>query len=612
MGRKANYEDEKVNGSCDLIDFFPVWLDISATLSNYPPANGITYNLHCPANALRFVYTDLSRTNAGDYLTKEVASWPPVHSLSKAGTIRIPESEEGITLDTDFLNLIAAEPDKGVLIMEAVDALASGSLVITVVSNDTILSYAELPLCLTGVEDMYRVKNLRPSGLGGRDLLDNPPNRPDAETSGKDFVFVHGYNVSPIGGRAAQAEVFKRMHQSGFNGRFWGVLWYGDVRTDLIQSHYHNSVIEAFAVAPKLRAFLTDRRCFSSPPDLAAHSLGNGVVGAALNDAPHGGQIISNYFALDAAMALEAFGDNSKDTNMVFSGDIKMNLLSPDYKWKDYPEDSWASEWHTLFGASDHRRELTWRNRCTGAVDRVSSAYNFYSSSEEVLRVNENEWGYWQAIKPAGCNSWQIQELYKGQNRWLPEWIAGGSSPYCGWGLTKNGSSTNVFIGFPFWIPEIRSPEWVAQQLANNSSGYKAALRRDPLFRSEPQILFSSDGSAFVNGKVNLYKSLLDYAPDSVGEVRIRDYLLAKAFPARTRPMGSAPIAPGLRWTDNYDMASSDQVNENGLMLHGWPRTTKYNDLPEWRHSDFKDVAYIYVQELYKTWVQICEPRRAE
>ena len=46
---------------------------------------------------------------------------------------------------------------------------------------------------------------------------------------------------------------------------------------------------------------------------------------------------------------------------------------------------------------------------------------------------------------------------------------------------------------------------------------------------------------------------------------------------------------------------------DEGLMLHGWPRDTYYNNILEWRHGDFKDVAYVYVQELYKKWVELSE-----
>jgi len=71
--------------------------------------------------------------------------------------------------------------------------------------------------------------------------------------------------------------------------------------------------------------------------------------------------------------------------------------------------------------------------------------------------------------------------------------------------------------------------------------------------------------------------------------------------------MGSTPTKPVARFTKNFDMAADDP-DKGGLMLHGWPRTKwddRYNGKPPWWHGDYKDVAYIYVQELYKKWVEL-------
>lgn len=36
LAQKPNYADKKVNGTCDLIDFFPVWVDLNQVLAVYP------------------------------------------------------------------------------------------------------------------------------------------------------------------------------------------------------------------------------------------------------------------------------------------------------------------------------------------------------------------------------------------------------------------------------------------------------------------------------------------------------------------------------------------------------------------------------------------------
>ncbi len=133
----ANYEDKKVNGRSDLTDFFPVWLDISSVLTSYPVGSGIEYRLRQADSALQFIYTDLSNTNAGDYLITEIAFCGPAFCQNVRDSDTIKVTAEGIVLDSVFLDRIAASPDKGVLIMEAV-GLSTAPLVLEVVSNGTV------------------------------------------------------------------------------------------------------------------------------------------------------------------------------------------------------------------------------------------------------------------------------------------------------------------------------------------------------------------------------------------------------------------------------------------------------------------------------------------
>ena len=65
----ANYGDDVVNGRGDLLDFFAVWLDIKPILDLVPPGDDSEYKLRHDDGALRFVYTDLSKGQAGQYLT---------------------------------------------------------------------------------------------------------------------------------------------------------------------------------------------------------------------------------------------------------------------------------------------------------------------------------------------------------------------------------------------------------------------------------------------------------------------------------------------------------------------------------------------------------------
>src|SRR5690606_34599382 len=100
----------------------------------------------------------------------------------------------------------------------------SKPLVLELRTNNQVFARAELPLSITGVEQMFRQKNLIQTVLtnstaGWPDRLSDAdvPNEPD--TNDKNFVFLHGYNVNPNQARGAFAETFKRLYWSGSHAK---------------------------------------------------------------------------------------------------------------------------------------------------------------------------------------------------------------------------------------------------------------------------------------------------------------------------------------------------------------------------------------------------------
>ena len=156
---------------------------------------------------------------------------------------------------------------------------------------------------------------------------------PDSECNQKNFVFVHGYNVNAQQARGWQSELFKRMYWSGSHAKFWGVTWYGS-ETQLfgkVTTNYHINVQHAFATVPALWNFLQPLGEIT----IAAHSLGNMIVSAMLTDhADNPNPMIKKYFMIDAAVAIEAYGDAAKDLNM------------DHIYWDGYDERLMAAEWH--------------------------------------------------------------------------------------------------------------------------------------------------------------------------------------------------------------------------------------------------------------------------
>jgi hypothetical protein len=105
-----------------------------------------------------------------------------------------------------------------------------------------------------------------------------------------------------------------------------------------------------------------------------------------------------------------------------------------------------------------------------------------------------------------------------------------------------------------------------------------------------------------VSGTVSNYASYLDYTSDDtdldISNVLVRDWLLAKAFPSRTGPMGSAK---NKEWDDdrNYDM--SDPNSNKTLMTDSdnWFDDDKYLGRATWHHSDWKNAPYVHVYKLF-------------
>lgn len=268
--------------------------------------------------------------------------------------------------------------------------------------NGAIVYAVALPLELVPVEEMFGHKNLR--AIAG--ATDGDPDRsvdiaPETgklkvganqeigrqpycmQRVDKSLVWLHGYNNSPADARATFAEVFKRFFHAGLTGRFYGVTWYGDPPAPFSTSHYHKAVVNAFATAGAYKNFID---AIPGATSIAAHSLGNMVVGSAIQD--HNLENFARYFAIDAAVALEAYGATAVDESMIQVDDwlSYWQYTGVDTEGNPVAGDKvLASEWHTLFTPSDNRSKLTWRKRLgTVPTDKV---YNFYSNTEDVLRA---------------------------------------------------------------------------------------------------------------------------------------------------------------------------------------------------------------------------------
>lgn len=611
-GRNPNFADDKVNGRSDMLDFFPVMIDLSSLLARLPPEKwtDLEVRLKHPHNAVNAVYTDLSPTTAGDFhITPMTSGFGP--SLGNPPhTALVERMRDGeLRLNATFLDHLAHHGGKGILLLEGTAKTTEPVTLEVIYGNSRIT--ATLPLHLDGVEAMYRWVNVRDAG-GGQVLSPSrtasPAGLPDAVTNNRNFVFIHGYNVGEIESRAWFAEVFKRLYQSGSNAKFTALTWYGNQsqapewmnipdleieRQNGDDLHilvgagiggssldYHENACLAFKAAGEVAT-----ACNALPGQkiIAAHSLGNMIASSAIAD--HRLRM-EKFFLIDAAVPVEAYDDGAAKVNS-FSMDAPWRYMRP-AGWKDYDDKTylWASEWYQRFPPYDGRSTLTWRGRF--ATIPKAKMVNYYSSGEEVL----DNWNHLYDDPPMGRPfAWCTQERVKGTLTAFGSSLASiifsgklGSVMEGGWGF-------NDFYYTPTLneqgIPGIR-----------HLVPGKNQARNIPFFTP-----FEPCGGLNVN------------RPGAAGSRAAKDpdyraRLLADGIPALSYAAGKNPIT-GLKG-NNFDL----NIKVKGVdKLKFWPPSVddnqfkaydsnEYNNKNRWLHNDLRMVSFYQNYLFYKDMME--------
>ena len=533
----GNASDAVVNGRCDLPDFFPLWLDVGPILNLVPEEYPLRFVLCHNGDALNFAYSDLARQQAGSYLTNEMSVYGPSFNGPAHQAAVEQVTIEGNEISDTFLQNIAANSDKGIVLMEGSEA-SSYSLTLEIHQGSQMLCEVQMPLRISNIEGFYRWINLR--HITGGDETDltatsNPFNNPDNQSNGKHVVYIHGFNVGESDARAAASEVFKRLYWSGSRAMFTALTWQGDETPGILPPvvYYHADVINAFQTAPHMAS---EVEALPGEIYLVAHSLGNMVSSSAIVD--HG-LTPERFFMLDAAVAMEAYK----------SSEIYVDELRPSF-WQSYSNRIWSSEWHHLFDESDGRSQLTWRGR----FGDIPQAVNYYSSGEEVLN---NNYPPSELVIPRAEKSWVFQEQIKGGV--LPAILFGVDS-HGGWGFNPQYQTYNE----PPYAPFVNTiPDYM--------------LRTTPVFKPLYDLyLYTTNGSTISTN------------------YEVRAKLLAEAFPAMSRATGRNEV-------DDRFGGANNNIDMMTTMISGWPaeRITQDDPNGRWFHGDYKDVAYLFVRKLY-------------
>ncbi len=418
--RDPDWNDSKVNGYRDLIDFTPVFMDVS-TIQMLPEKirNNLSFKLRHDSEAVNVVWTGLSKSSLRLFQRGTVNNCGRNLDESSYEAETEEVESDGINVpDALAAQMRTASTDKGVAFIEGCLPVDAPLMLDIYYGEDKKVVTGELPLHLSSVEAMYRWLNSR--GLSGEGVdfpsrLGEPPNRPDSETSDRHLVFVHGANVTQDGARGWAAEIFKRMWQSGMTAKFTAVTWRSDIGSD---ANYQENVSNAFFTASAIAQQIKD---LPGAKVLMAHSLGNMVCSSVIQDY----ELVPDcYLMCNSAVPAEAYDSDSS---------LRVpQLVHPE--WVEYPTNSWASCWHWLFRnePNDDRRLLGWPGRFSNVAQY---AFNFYSTGDEVLELapvsnigaftgvgRTNSWGHL---------SWHKQELFKGRGG------IGGTS-WSGWSIDEN------------------------------------------------------------------------------------------------------------------------------------------------------------------------------
>lgn len=606
-GRQVDFANFHIDGIRDLVDFFPLFLDIQPLIEALPPEKGYTYSLKHEGKAFAFAELpfhdpmgDPNHDGPGSILRN--TSVARAHQNLEVALM----NSSGAKLSSQMLECIRTE-NRGILLVEALFATDQPITLKVEDENGDLVAEVEFPVQTSDVENMFRMLNLsdatgaaitEPSRMG------EPPNWPDTSTNSNALCLIHGFesNLGNSGNqkdaRGFHSELFKRFHQFGSNAKYVGITWNGtgaNTNAPEILNDYHAAAVSAFRTSAELA------RIHELLPDsniqIVAHSLGNLVTSNAI---AHEGFNPSHYYMMNAAVPIEAF-DAAQTNGIGKQAEEMAKWMTHDF-WKPYYDRGlhklFASEWHTLFEVGDARSDLTWKSR----FEHVNSiaTYNFYSTGEDVLENPDQR-------ETAGRNLVYVTD--RPRHVWVWQEIAKGRgvvaslafhNRHGGWDLNaRQADLERIGVYDPSALLEDYQPLNPQEASEALTSG---ALTDEEL----AQIGFFG---RFRDSNRNLWLDL--YGPIEEGEQLEGNsatksnssaiaadkhnawYLLSTAIPARSYAVGANHLnSLGDR---NYNMNSLYQKQ-------GWPdeRAEKH-----WRHDDFWTLAPNFVYGVYEKIIEL-------
>lgn len=548
MEKGGNCTDDHINGYSDIVDLTPLWIDLSNVFPEGSDHLKPMVEWIVESDCYKGVWTLLTRDAAKLFRSTQISTCGPQFKQElQDATTCVLEGKTGILPETLSKLMMASSGDgnsNGVLLLEGSQEGSKLEILGRFKESQHPICRGSLKTKVSPVTDMIRWMNLRgitsdEKDTGRKsDYEDEPKNRPDGECMQYDdrhFIFIHGYNINKDEALGWSCEVFKRLWQSGYRGRFTGVDWYGDksqfnLGVTTFAPNYWGNVTHAFCTAAGLKAGCDK---LEGRKNLVAHSLGNILMCSAVID-EHLTNGVDRCYMLNAAVPIQAFSSEPHKSGVMIDED-----------WTKTDDEFFSANWFHLFQPPDFRSKLNWIARFKG----IKKGISLYSETENVLRDT--------APRPV----WKWQELWKGN---LASKLFD-----CEVGWSQNSFHSSIWEDL--WNSDSTSLSLRAGRLTEEQK------TTEPLFKK------------FVTRGRELH-SLEKYCfpkAQNLEEKRLRAQILGHAIPATSLCAGAnkMPMDTGVK-SYEYSLFKSP--------TNGWPRGDG-----SWCHSDFVVVAYYYIYKLF-------------
>ena len=300
----ADHEDGVIQTARDLEDFARLWLKFDAfqkEISEGTYRIGLKWKTTGSPSIKVYKSTD---TNGSDSYLKDEADALKQISGKDTETIGTVAGETSLILPKALWSSSSLQ-EKSCFLFEASQE-GKGQLVLTIEKSDGT-EIGEAPgvwLDLKNVKAMYQSST--------NNVFEQPP-----DEAKQAILFVHGWNMSPDGSRNFAETMFKRIWHRGFKGRFayfrWNTDWsdaFDNVpgvgqAAEAYFANYNDSEYTAWTQAGSQLTEFVQQVPSDYTKNIAAHSMGNIVVGSALV----AGMTVNNYAMMQAAVPAACYDE---------------------------------------------------------------------------------------------------------------------------------------------------------------------------------------------------------------------------------------------------------------------------------------------------------------